>query len=153
MAFLNDLWNGIKTVGRGILEITGTLIETLVEGFFWLVDKVFDAVEAVLDLFDWLFETIGEIFSPNEKEKKLIILPTTQPLIDVVNTNLENGNYVTAPEKVKLRRKLETGEAKVSVVMADGKIKSTVITGSDKGFSADIKSATNSGMSYHIPIE
>ena len=122
-------------------------------GFSWWYILVsgssFDAVEAVLDLFEWLFEKVGEIFTSSEKDKNLIILPTTPEVEKIIGTEIEKGNVTVAKEKVKLR----ANKSKLQAIVADGKVKKIVIAGSEQGFSQEIKEATERGRLYKIPVE
>ena len=149
MAFFSDLWNGIQNVGSAVVDVFSVIVGALVGGIFWLVDRVFDAVEAVLDLFEWLFEKVGEIFTSSEKDKNLIILPTTPEVEKIIGTEIEKGNVTVAKEKVKLR----ANKSKLQAIVADGKVKKIVIAGSEQGFSQEIKEATERGRLYKIPVE
>lgn len=149
MAFFSDLWDGIKNVGSAVVDVFNIIMGALVKGVFWLVDRVFDAVEAVLDLFEWLFEEVGEIFTSSEKDKNLIILPTTPEVEKIIGTEIEKGNVTVAKEKVKLR----ANKSKLQAIVADGKVKKMVIAGSEQGFSQEIKEATERGRLYQIPVE
>lgn len=149
MAFFSDLWNGIKNVGSAVVDVFSIIMVALVKGVFWLLDRVFDAVEAVLDLFEWLFEKVGEIFTSSEKDKNLIILPTTPEVEKIIGTEIEKGNVTVAKEKVKLR----ANKSKLQAIVADGKVKKMVIAGSEQGFSQEIKEATEQGRLYKIPVE
>ena len=149
MAFFSDLWNGIQNVGSAVVDVFSDIVGALVGGIFWLVDRVFDAVEAVLDLFEWLFEKVGEIFTSSEKDKNLIILPTTPEVEKIIGTEIEKGNVTVAKEKVKLR----ANKSKLQAIVADGKVKKIVIAGSEQGFSQEIKEATERGRLYKIPVE
>lgn len=149
MAFFSDLWNGIKNVGSAVVDVFSIIMNALVKGVFWLLDRVFDAVEAVLDLFEWLFEKVGEIFTSSEKDKNLIILPTTPEVEKIIGTEIEKGNVTVAKEKVKLR----ANKSKLQAIVADGKVKKMVIAGSEQGFSQEIKEATERGRLYKIPVE
>lgn len=149
MAFFSDLWNGIQNVGSAVVDVFAVIVGALVGGIFWLVDRVFDAVEAVLDLFEWLFEKVGEIFTSSEKDKNLIILPTTPEVEKIIGTEIEKGNVTVAKTKVKLR----ANKSKLQAIVADGKVKKMVIAGSEQGFSQEIKEATERGRLYKIPVE
>lgn len=148
MAFFSDLWDGIKEVGSGIANIFGTIIETLVSGVFWLIDRAFDAVEAVFDLFDWLFEKIGNVFSSKTSEKELVILPPT-PEVNKVYENLKNQGKITIGKTLSLSDR----KAAMQCVVENGQVKKTVIAGSDKGFSTDIDQALQNGRLYKIPVK
>ena len=148
MTLFSDLWNGIKQVGSGIANIFGAIIETLVSGVFWLIDRVFDAVEAVLDLFDWLFEKVGEFFSSITSKKTIEVLPPTPEVIQVYENLVNNGKVEEAPNPVKLRNR----KAAMQVITENGKVVKTIIAGSDKGFSSDIDKALLQGKTYRIPI-
>lgn len=149
MALFSDLWNGIKNVGSAIGELLSIIMDALVEGVFWLLDRVFDAFEAVLDLFDWLSEKVGEMFTSSEKDKNLIILPTTPEVEKIIGNAFEKGNVTVAKEKVKLR----ANKSKLQAIVADGKVKKMVIAGSEQGFSQEIKEATERGRLYKIQVE
>ncbi len=150
MAFFSDLWNGIKGVGSSLLDVCGIIVNKLVDGVFWLVNKVFDAVDAIIDLFDWILKKIGNIFSPSDQEGTVIVLPTTPPEVNKLIKDLGDKGVITAPTIVKLNQR----KAALQVIQNEkGEIKQMVVAGSEKGFSGDIETAMEQGILYKIPVE
>lgn len=148
MAFFSDLWDGIKNVGSSVLNVIGVIAGAIVDTVFWLIDKVFDAFEAVIDFVDWTFTKIGDWLSPKTDKGDIIILPNTPRVINIVD-ELEQDGQVKQGSKVKL----SSGKAALQVLQSDGQVKKMVIAGSDKGFSSDINCAIKNGQLYKIPIE
>ena len=148
MEFFSNLWNGIRTAGAGFLKIVNAVAEALVDAVFWLIDRVFDAIEAVCDLVDWTFTKIGDWLSPKTDTGEVKILPPTVEVNNLVG-ELENQKKVTVGTKLKI----STRKAAVQVLVSDDKVQKIVIAGSDKGFSSEIDRAIKTGIMYKIPIE
>lgn len=149
MAFFSDLWNGIKDVGSSLLDVCGIIVNKLVDGVFWLVDKVFDAIDAIADLFDWIFEKIGNIFSPSDKGGMVKILPPDPVIVGKMN-EWEKKGMVETGSTVKLKQ----GKVALQIITNDkSDVKRAVLAGSEKGFSKDIKNAMQQGKLYNIPVE
>ena len=148
MDFFSNLWNGIKTVGAGLLKIVDAIAEVLVDAVFWLIDRVFDAIEAVCDLVDWTFTKIGDWLSPKTGTGEVVILPPTDEVNKIVG-ELEKQKKVTVGTKLKISAR----NAAVQVLVSDDKVQKIVVAGSDKGFSSEIDRAIKTGNMYKIPVE
>lgn len=148
MEFFSNLWNGIKTAGAGLLKIVDAIAEVLVDAVFWLIDRVFDAIEAVCDLVDWTFSKIGDWLSPKTGTGEVVILPPTAEVNNIVQ-ELEKKGQVDIGVPVKIRER----KAAVQVLIADDKVQKIVVAGSDKGFSSEIDRAIKTGNLYKIPVE
>ena len=76
MGLFSSIWEGIKSTGNGILEIAAAVAEVLLDVTFWLVEKVFDAIEAVAGWIDNIFDQLGDWLSGSKGE--VIIYPQRQ---------------------------------------------------------------------------
>lgn len=148
MALFKDLWEGIKTVGSGLLDITVTIAEALIEGVFWLVDRIFDAIEAIIGLVEWTFEKIGDWLSPEDKTGEVVILPPT-PAINSHIKEMEQKGLVKVGTAVKVGQ----GKMALQTLVSDGEVKGMVFAGSEKGLSSEINSVLKTGKLYKVPVE
>lgn len=147
MAFFSDLWNGIKNVGAGLLQIVDVIAESLIDAVFWLIDRVFDAIEAVFDLVEWTFGKIGDWLSPKDKTGEINILPPTPEVVNIMK-ELEKGGKVTTGQVVSIKNRT----AALQVLSSDGKVQKVLIAGSNKGFSSEIDNEIKQGKIYKIPV-
>lgn len=136
MGFFSDLWEGAKNIVKGVGEILGVLLEVLFEGAFWLIGKVFDAIEAIFEfigeMIDAVIDAIGNFFTSPDKDGEAGILPPTPDVVDVIKKY--DKTYGT-----DYHRKAEQGKATLGYI-EDGnkKVVGASIVGSDKGFDSKI---------------
>lgn len=136
MGFFSELWEGAKTVGKGLLEIIGALVSVLFEGAFWLVGKIFDAIEALFDFIDDMIEAvidaIGSFFTSDGKDGEAGVLPPTPEVIGIIEKY--DKEYST-----DYKRKAREGKATLGYIQdGNGKVVGASIVGSDKGFDSKI---------------
>lgn len=136
MGFFSDLWEGTKTIAKGIGELITVLIDVLFEGAFWLVDKLFDAIEALFDFIDDMISAVisavGDFFTGKGKDGEGGILPPTPEVIEVINKydKIYGTDYV---------RKARAGKATIGYIQdGNGQIVGSSLVGSDKGFDQKI---------------
>lgn len=146
MGLFNSIWKGIKSIGNGILEIVEAVAEVLLDVTFWLVEKVFDAIEAVAGWIDDIFDQLGDWLSGSKGE--VIILPQTPEVNNVVNELEKQGKVHTAPTYHRNKDKGTLG-----VIKSGNQVKGIQFIGSEKGFSEDIKKHLNNGNMYKVPVE
>ena len=146
MGIFDSIWSGIKSIGSGIADIVGTIIEVLLDVTFWLVEKVFDAIEAIAGWIDSIFDTIGNWLSSGKGE--VDILPPTPEVTGVIAQLEKEGKIHTAPV---YRRNKNNGT--LGVIRSGDEIKGVQFIGSDKGFSDDIRKHLNKGNMYKVPVE
>mgnify|MGYP000791350538 FL=1 len=146
MGLFSSIWEGIKSIGNGILEIEAAVAEVLLDVTFWLVEKVFDAIEAVAGWIDNIFDQLGDWLSGSKGE--VIILPPTPEVEKVVEDLEKNGKVHTA--KTYHRNK---DKGTLGVIKSGNQVKGIQFIGSEKGFGEDIKKHLNKGNLYKVPVE
>lgn len=146
MGLFSSIWSGIKTIGSGVLEIVEAVAEVLFDVSFWLIEKVFDAVEAVSNWINSIFETIGDWLFGNKGE--IIILPPTPEVVNVIKTLEDQGKVHTAPTYHRNKNKGTLG-----VIKSGNQIKGMQLIGSDKGFDSVINRHLKNGKIYKVPVE
>lgn len=130
------------------MQIVGVVAGALIDSVFWLIDRVFDAIEAIMDLVSWTFEQIGNWLSPKDKTGTVTFLPPTPQVIGLVEELEKQGKV-----KQGIAVKIKAGKAAVQTLVSDNEVKRVVIAGSDKGFSTDIQKELKVGNMYKIPVE
>ena len=96
MTLFSELWNGIKTAGAGLLQIVGVVAGALIDSVFWLIDRVFDAIEAIMDLVSWTFEQIGNWLSPKDNTGTVTLLPPTPQVIGLDSSSEYSSRTLSA---------------------------------------------------------
>lgn len=149
MNWLAKLWdsfvNGVATV---VKEVYDFIVEELVPTIYWLVEVVFDAINSVIELIDWLGSILGiDIFQVGDTGG-VAVLPPTDALMGIMK-DLEEKGMVVKGTVVKLQSK----KAAVQAVIKNDKVEKVVVAGSEKGFSKDIDSALSTGKLFQVPIE
>lgn len=151
MNFFSDVWEGAKQLVGGIGKIIGTVIDALIEGVFFLVGIVFDAVvklfEWIDDTIDAIIELIGSFFTSEDKPGESNILPPTPEVVEVIKKY--DKVYGTTYE-----RSAKEGKATIGAIQdGTGKIVGARIIGSDKGFDSQIGSAHKRNRTYANKIK
>ena len=146
MGLFSSIWEGIKSIGNGILEIAAAVAEVLLDVTFWLVEKVFDAIEAVAGWIDNIFDQLGDWLSGSKGE--VIILPPTPEVGKVVEDLEKKGKVHTA---IVYHRNKDKGT--LGVIKSGNQVKGIQFIGSEKGFGEDIKKHHNKGNLYKVPVE
>lgn len=136
MSFFSDLWDGVKTAAGGVAKMLGAVLEVLFEGAFWLVDKIFDAIEALFgfidETIDWVIESVGSFFTSKDKDGEGGILPPTPEVIEFIKKyDKEMGT--------SYHRKAQEGKASLGYVQdGNGKLSGVRVLGSKNGFASNI---------------
>lgn len=146
MGLFSGIWEGIKSIGNGILEIVGAVAEVLLDVTFWLVEKVFDAIEAVAGWIDNIFDQLGNWLSGSKGE--VIILPPTPEVCNVIEELEKKGKVHTAPTYHRNKDKGTLG-----VIKSSNQVKGIQFIGAEEGFDEDIKRHLNKGNMYKVPVE
>lgn len=151
MGFFSDMWEGAKQIVGGIGKIIGTVIDVLIEGAFFLVGIVFDAVvklfEWIDDTIDAIIELVGSFFTSKDKPGESNVLPPTPEVIDVIKKY--DKEYGTTYE-----RSAKEGKATIGAIQdGNGKVVGARIIGSDKGFDSQISSAHKRNRTFANKIK
>lgn len=151
MGFFSDMWEGAKQVAGGIGKIMSSIVDVLIEGAFFLMGIVFDAVvkifEWIDDTIDAIVELVGSFFVSEDKPGESVILPPTPDVITVI----EKYDKIYGTDHV---RHAKQGNATLGVIQdGNGKIVGTRIVGSDRGFDSQINSVHKRNRAFANKIK